>query len=135
MLGGIVFLPRTIDKTRAKLQGTLGPYKVTPGISGYLFEWLGITEEQFTEAVRAAANDDDIVAWLRTNTDPAKYPGLNEMLVNRGIRDYEHRATVLPAYPILAARPDLRNWFEIFDLDDRWMYAPENRGKPGAAPA
>ena len=135
MLGGIVFLPRTIDKTRAKLQGTLGPYKVTPGISGYLFEWLGITEEQFTEAVRAAANDDDIVAWLRTNTDPAKYPGLNEMLVNRGIRDDEHRETVLPAYPILAARPDLRNWFEIFDLDDRWMYAPENRGKPGAAPA
>jgi hypothetical protein len=57
------------------------------------------------------------------------------MLVNRGIRDDEHRATVLPAYPILAARPDLRNWFEIFDLDDRWMYAPENRGKPGAAPA
>jgi hypothetical protein len=134
MLGGIVFLPRTIDKTRAKLQGTLGPYKVTPGISGYLFEWLGITEEQFTEAVRAAASDAEVVAWLRTVTDPAKYPGLNDMLINRRIRDAEHRATVLPAYPILADRPDLWNWFEIFDLDDRWMYAPENRGKPAAAP-
>jgi hypothetical protein len=107
---------------------------VTPGISGYLFEWLGITEEQFTEAVRAAASDAEVVAWLRTVTDPAKYPGLNDMLINRRIRDAEHRATVLPAYPILADRPDLWNWFEIFDLDDRWMYAPENRGKPAAAP-
>ena len=50
-LAGLLFLPRTIDKVRAKLQGTLGLYKVAPGISGYLFEWLGITEEQFTQAI------------------------------------------------------------------------------------
>ena len=86
-----------------------------------------------TEAVRAAANDDDIVAWLRTNTDPAKYPGLNEMLVNRGIRDDEHRATVPAGLPDPRRPARSPNWFEIFELDDRWMYAPENRGKPGAA--
>jgi hypothetical protein len=45
MLGGIYFLARTIDKTRAKIQGTLGPYKIQPGISGYVFEWLGLTED------------------------------------------------------------------------------------------
>ncbi len=133
-LGGIVFLARTVDKTRAKIQGTLGPYKIQPGISGYVFEWLGITEEQFTEAVRSAKTDDDVVAWMHANTDPAKYAGLNDMLVNRKIRDDEHRAQVLPAYPLLADYPDLWNWFQIFDLDDAWMYKPENRGKPGAAP-
>lgn len=134
MLGGIAFLARTIDKTRAKLQGTLGPYKVTPGISGYLFEWLGLTEERFDAAVRAAASDEDVVRWVHAHTDQAKYAGLNEMLVNRRIRDAEHRASVLPAYPILADHPELWNWFEIFELDDRWMYEPANRGKPGAAP-
>jgi hypothetical protein len=134
ILGGIVFLPRTIDKTRAKIQGTLGPYKIQPGISGYVFEWLGLTEEQFTEAVRAASSDADVVRWVHANTDAAKYAGLNDMLVNRRIRDDEHRAQVLPAYPILNGRPDLWNWFEIFELDDVWMYAPENRGKPAAAP-
>lgn len=134
MLGGIAFLARTIDKTRAKLQGTLGPYKVTPGISGYLFEWLGLTEAQFDGVVRDAASDDDVVRWLHANTDPAKYAGLNDMLVNRRIRDDEHRASVLPAYPLLRDRPDLWNWFEIFELDDRWMYDPANRGKPGVAP-
>lgn len=134
ILGGIVFLARTIDKTRAKLQGTLGPYKVTPGISGYLFEWLGITEEQFTDAVRSAESDAGVVSWLYANTDAAKYAGLNEMLVNRRIRDDEHRVTMLPAYPVLAEHPDLWNWFEIFELDDHWMYDSANRGKPGAAP-
>jgi hypothetical protein len=134
MLGGIYFLARTIDKTRAKIQGTLGPYKIQPGISGYVFEWLGITEEQFTDVVRGAASDDAVVSWLHANTDHEKYAGLNDMLVNRRIRDDEHRAQVLPAYPILNDRPDLWNWFEIFELDDEWMYEPANRGKPGAAP-
>jgi hypothetical protein len=134
MLGGIYFLARTIDKTRAKIQGTLGPYKIQPGISGYVFEGLGITEEQFTEAVRSATSDDDVVKWVHANTDAAKYAALNDMLVNRRIRDDEHRAQVLPAYPLLGGRPDLWNWFEIFELDDVWMYEPANLGKPGAAP-
>jgi hypothetical protein len=134
MLGGIYFLARTIDKTRAKIQGTLGPYKIQPGISGYVFEGLGITEDQFTEAVRNAKSDDDVVKWVHANADAAKYAALNDMLVNRRIRDDEHRAQVLPAYPLLGSRPDLWNWFEIFELDDVWMYEPANRGKPGAAP-
>ena len=133
-LAGISFMPRTIDKLRAKIQGTIGPYKILPGISGYVLEWLGLTEDQFTEVVRAAKSDDEIAAWLLANTDRTKYAGLNEMLVNRAIRDDEHRAQVLPAYPILNDHPGLRNWFDIFDLDDVWMYDDANRGKPGAAP-
>jgi hypothetical protein len=131
--GGLYFLPRTIDKARAKIQGTLGLYKITPGISGYIFEGLGITEDDFVEAVRAAATDDDVVAWLEARADMAKIPELNEMLVNRGLRDEAHRATMLPNYPILAERPELRNWFEIFDLDDAWIFDPANRGKAGSA--
>jgi hypothetical protein len=134
MLGGIYFLPRTIDKMRAKLAGTLGPYKITPGISGYLFEWLDIYEDEFADAVKNAKSDDEVVAWVHANSDQSKYAGLNEMLLNRGIRDAAHRAQVLPQYPILNDRPTLTNWFEIFEIDDKWMYEPENLGKPGAAP-
>ncbi len=131
--GGLYFLPRTIDKARAKLQGTLGLYKITPGISGYIFEALGITEDEFVEAVRGAKHDDDVVAWLREHADMAKVPELNEMLINRRLRDEEHRATFLAAYPILTERPDLWNWFEIFEVDDAWIFDPANRGKPGSA--
>lgn len=133
MIGGLYFLARTIDKTRAILAGTQGEYKVAPGISGYLFDDLGISEEQFTAAVRAAKSDDDVIAWLHANTDRSKYAEINEKLSTRRIRDAEHRATFVDRYPILLERPDLWNWFEIFDLDDEWMFRPENLDKPGAA--
>jgi hypothetical protein len=112
---------------RAKIQGTLGLYKIGPGISAYLFEWLGITEADFEAIVRSGASDDEIVAWLHARTDRSKYDWINEQLVNRGIRDEEHRQTMLPNYPILAERPELRNWFEIFDLDDAWIFDPARR--------
>ncbi len=129
MLGGLYFLPRTIDKTRAKLQGTLGFYKVTPGLSQYLFEWLGITEDEFTEAVRVANYDEDVVEWLLARADAATFEAINERLSQRAIRDDEHLAQVLPRYPVLRDYPHLRNWFEIFDLDDRWSFDPANAEK------
>ncbi|MGB8266992.1 MAG: DUF5069 domain-containing protein [Candidatus Velthaea sp.] len=117
-LGGLVFLPRTIDKMRAKIQGTLGAYKIAPGMSGYLLEWLGISEEAFEAAVRGAATDDEIAHWVRAHSDPAAYEGINERLSTRAIRDAAHLAEVVPRYPLLADHPHLRNWFEILEQDD-----------------
>jgi len=133
-LAGILFMARTVDKLRAKIQGTMGIYRIAPGISGYVFEGLGLNEEQFTGVVAGAKDDAEIVTWLEANTDRKKVAEVNEMLVNRGLRDDEHRAQMLPNYPVLEGRPELRNWFEIFELDDVWMYEPANRGKPAAAP-
>ncbi|GAC1658135.1 MAG: hypothetical protein NVS4B13_00570 [Candidatus Elarobacter sp.] len=129
MLGGLYFLARTIDKTRAKLQGTPGSYKIGPGMSAYLLEWLGITEEQFTEAVRDATGDEDVVAWIHSHCDPGTFAAINQRLSERGIRDDAHFAEVLPRYPILREYPHLRNWFEILDLDDRWIFDPANADK------
>ena len=129
MLGGLYFLARTIDKTRAKLQGTLGIYKVSPGISQYVFEWLGITEDEFTAAVRVANHDEDVVEWLLARADPGTFDAINERLSERAIRDDEHLAQVLPRYPVLREYPHLRNWFEIFEVDDRWSFDPANAEK------
>ncbi len=126
MLGGLYFLARTIDKTRAKLQGTLGLYKVTPGMTQYFFEWLGIGEDDFTQAVRDAKSDEDVVAWLLARADRDTFRSINQRLSERAIRDDEHFAQMLPRYPVLREYPHLRNWFEIFDLDDRWTFDPAN---------
>ncbi|MFN2461357.1 MAG: DUF5069 domain-containing protein [Candidatus Velthaea sp.] len=126
-IGGLYFLARTIDKMRAKIQDTLGPYKIGPGISVYLFEWLGISEAEFEDVVRSAKSDEEIVAWLHAHSDPTKYDDINNRLESRGIRDDAHFAEVLPRYPVLHEYPQLRNWFEILDLDDRWMFDPKNR--------
>ena len=129
MLAGLYFLPRTIDKMRAKIQGTLGHYKIGPGISMYLFEWLGITEEQFEAAVREAKDDEDVAVWLTSHTDPSTYASINERLSERAIRDDAHFAEVLPRYPVLREYPHLRNWFEIFEIDDVWSFDPKNADK------
>ena len=132
MLGGLYFLPRTIDKTRAKLQGTLGFYKVSPGLSGYLIEWLGLTEDEFTEAVRNARSDDEVVSWLVEHADEGIFDSINDRLRERGIRDDQHFQEVLPRYPVLNDYPHLRNWFEILDVDDRWSFDPANADKVNA---
>ena len=133
MLGGLYFLARTIDKTRAKLQDTLGNYKIGPGLSVYLFEWLGISEDDFTQAVHEAKTDEDVVAWLLARADRDTFRAINQRLSERAIRDDEHFAQVLPRYPVLRDYPHLRNWFEILDLDDRWMFDPANTKKTGKA--
>jgi Domain of unknown function (DUF5069) len=133
MLGGLYFLARTIDKTRAKLQGTLGVYKIGPGMSAYLIEWLGLTEEQFTEAVRTSKSDDEVVAWLHARCDRDTFESINERLAERGIRDDEHFREVLPRYPVLREYPHLRNWFEILEVDDRWIFDPANAEKISSA--
>ena len=53
-LGGIVFLPRAIDKARADAAGALGEYMSRRGFSVDLFEFLGIDVDGFHAAVARA---------------------------------------------------------------------------------
>ena len=68
-LGGIPMLPRTLDKARAKLAGTLGEYKYgeTSGFDRTLFETLGIDAETFLDGVRRSPDDASMLAWLHAN--------------------------------------------------------------------
>ena len=126
MLGGLYFLARTIDKMRAKLQGTPGFYKIGPGMSASLFEWLGISEEQFAEVVRGAHSDEDVVSWIHSHCNRDTFASINQRLAERAIRDDDHFREVLPRYPVLREHPHLRNFFEILEIDDRWMFDPAN---------
>ncbi len=121
MLGGLVFLPRTIDKAKAQINGTLGAYKIGPGISIYLLEHLGIAEQAFIDAVRDLRDDDKIAEWVRSVSDPSTYAEINEALSTRACRP-EIRDAMTANYPVLAERPELDNWFTIFDIDDAAMF-------------
>jgi hypothetical protein len=70
-LGGIVTLPRCIDKMRAHLAGTAGEYKATTGnISTRLFAFLGLTVDDFQTIVAENATDDDVLAAILTRRTP-----------------------------------------------------------------
>jgi len=78
------------------------------------------------DAVRTARSDEDVVVWLHSRSDRGTFPAINQRLSERGIRDDDHFREVLPRYPVLREHPDLRNWFEILEIDDRWIFDPAN---------
>ena len=65
-LGGIVFLPRAIDKMRAHLAGTKGEYNSHFGTSERLLRVLfGLTAEAFERIVREHPADESVLGALR----------------------------------------------------------------------
>jgi Domain of unknown function (DUF5069) len=76
-LGGIAFLPRTIDKLRAYGAGTAGEYNALRGLSGRVYDLFGVTPEQAVEAVRQNPTDEGVLTWL--NEHGTKHPTTEEI--------------------------------------------------------
>lgn len=72
-------LARSIDKMRARLPGgELGVYVTERGRTKVLLDMLGVTHEQFRDAVASARSDDDVVRWLRERADVSQYSEIND---------------------------------------------------------
>ena len=64
-LGGHVITARTLDKCRASLLGMNGEYSYWPcSLAIRVFEFTGITPEQFRDFVATDATDEEVGAWL-----------------------------------------------------------------------
>lgn len=123
-LDGLMLMPRTIDKLRARLPGgDPGVYFINgkiKGISGYLLERLGITEEALYAAVATCQTDDDVAAWLRERTDTSQYSAINETLRRIKPKHAEDEAWFRQEYAeTLALHPELEIIIDIVDADDR----------------
>lgn len=117
-LDGLVLMPRTIDKLRARLPGgKLGDYKI-PGFSARLLEKIGVKEDELLEAVRHANSDDDVAAWLRAHADTSKYPEVNQHFENIKIADLSNPARFDENYPV-RKRLELHHVFDVLEADDR----------------
>lgn len=66
-LGGVHFLPRTIDKMRAELAGTPGAYYSRRGASVRVFQLFGIDADTFAEIVRQNPTDEGVWEALGTH--------------------------------------------------------------------
>jgi len=126
-LDGLMFMPRTIDKLRGLLPGgNAGGYFINgkiPGMSGFLLDRLGITEDALREVVAHAADEREVAAWLRENTDPSQYAELNEALRRsrpRHAQDPEYFAELYAQ--TLALHPELERIVDIIDADDRRIF-------------
>jgi len=80
-LDGIDILARAIDKGRAELEGKLGDYIFfNCGVNKVLFTTLGVSDQQFLDAVKASPDDAGVVRWIHDTVKPdrAKLDQMNE---------------------------------------------------------
>ena len=122
-------MPRTIDKLRGRLPGGHdGGYFINgqiKGISGFLLEQLGLTEEQLTEAIAEASDEDALHAWLRANVDTSLFPKLTHVMKKLTPEHAEDPEFFRNAYAeTIAVNPGLTKILDIVDADDRRVFGP-----------
>jgi len=124
-LDGLVCLPRTIDKIRAYLPGgNPGVYNIK-GLSTTMFETLGITEEQFRDAVANAKTDHDVAAWLREHAKTDEYSAWAERANGLKVADVKERdpERFAERYPISKTRTDIEYMADMLVADDEDMFS------------
>lgn len=126
-LDGLMFMPRTIDKLRGLLPGgNPGGYVINAkikGMSGYLLDRLGITEEALSAIVGSAKDDTEVAAWLRDHTDASQYAAINETIRHIKPKHAQDEAYFRELYgETLTTHPQLQYILEIIEADDRRMF-------------
>jgi hypothetical protein len=128
---GVIMAPRTTDKCRAYLEGTLGEYIYNCGLDRKLFEFLGTEKDEFAGVVRGASGDGDVEAFVRQ-----KVAGRSEADIAAWSREFLNYEPDLsrPAYAGQAqaleqrapGRADLTLWVHLTDMEEgRPVPAPE----------
>jgi hypothetical protein len=119
---GLVQLPRTIDKAKAVASGNIGEYRYDCPMDQGLFDFLGITGEQFLDIVRNAKSDAEIEAQLapivrkKTAEEIAHW--------NHEWLDHKPEGGSLEAFEALRSqiaptRTDVVTWPDLLDLDEK----------------
>lgn len=131
-IAGHAHVARMIDKCRAVLAGTEGEYIYPCPMDERLFEFAGITSDQFTAAVKANPTDEGVAAWFQRTAKPHGPDELeewNQKILTRGPSSPES-AEKFKKYlaAIDPSRTDITAWSDLQDLE-------EGRVVPRRAPA
>jgi len=125
-LAGLKFMPRTVDKLRAEMPGgRMAAYlNESNGLSAYMCKRVGLDMEELREHVISAKDEDELEAWLLRRLDPAAVEETNRKLEALTIDRLspENLELVKRNHPLMAERPDLVYFFDIFEADDAATY-------------
>jgi hypothetical protein len=125
---GMVQLARLIDKGRASNSNTLGAYFYgeDSGIDRATLAFLGISVEEFTEALKTLSTDAEIEAWLKAehSQSEADIEAYNERMKQMGPSTERHKAMMAKMLSRVAPRrTDINTWFALMELDDEKTFA------------
>lgn len=128
---GYVHVARMIDKCRAVLAGTEGEYIYPCPMDFRLLEFAGITDEQFTAAVKTNPTDEGVANWFREVATPhtqAELDEWNEMMLKRGPSTPEKQAYFNKLRDAVdPSRTDLTAWSDLQDLEERRVVPKRER--------
>lgn len=124
-LGGLYFLPRTLDKIRLHARGALHPDHhafLGQGFDGRLCHFLGVSYDALKARTLASGSDEEILDWCRQHGRPLTEQDLiiwNGFAAKRGWRD-DATATLerQKAESGLAHRADLLTFFDYYEVDE-----------------
>ena len=120
-LAGMMLLPRAIDKARAQLEGKLGEY-VYYGcrFNRHLFNTLGVTDDEFLDAVRRSPDDEAVLEWIREYVRPErdKIEKMHEWVLHNEPTAEEHEKFCDELEQIDPGNDSAKTWTDLVDLEE-----------------
>ena len=120
-LDGVMLLPRAIDKARAQLEGKLGSYAYYGcRFNRRLFNTLGVTEDEFLDAVRSSGDDEGVREWIRDYVRPErdKISRMNEWAQHNEPTDAEREEFCDELEKIDPGNDSIATWTDLVDLEE-----------------
>lgn len=123
-LGGLVLLPRILDKGRAKLAQRNGDYNYNSPTDQHLVRFLGLDLEVLLKELAKGKGDGEILEWVLASSRNARAPWeIAAWSAYMAARGPDSDAESLASFAEYVGqhsktRPDIKSWFDALDLDD-----------------
>ena len=121
-MGGLVMVPRMVDKARACNAKTLGEYIFPCPLDKIILEFLNISHEEIIHLVHRLT-DDEIALWIKNKC--LNYSEDDKERVNKKILEQKpntqkslHRFNKL-RNDISPTRIDITTWVDLLELDEK----------------
>ena len=127
-IGGVVGLARMADKGWALIGDTLGEYWYgdDSGIDRQILEFLGLSQEEFTDGLRESRSDSALAEWLgeRLDKPAAKIEGFNDQLHRFGpSNERQWRFLRRGIEKLDPSRTEVASFMALTFLEDRVSFA------------
>src|SRR5260370_39478884 len=123
-LGGLVILPRMLDKGRATLAKKNGEYKYSSGTDQHLVRFLGFDPEALLKELAAGKGDGEMLAWVQSHSKTQRAPweieAWSAYMEKRGPDSDSETLTGFAEYvgQQSKTRADIKTWVDAIELDD-----------------
>ena len=120
-LGGLVHLPRLLDKARALAAGKIGEYNYPCPLDEWLLGFLGVDPQALLAEVKKNSSDTVLLEWIQGQTKrlPYEFQAWSAWMELRSPGGADgHAAFAESIKKDAPERDDIRTLFDRLDFDD-----------------